>query len=199
LEKTMTTIDEISKIVEAACAAETNSFGYDIWTHHITRVVENGRRLAPLLGADEDIVELGALLHDYAGIKDPAMRQDHHIHGQREAEQLLRGLGYPEDRIEAVKYCIANHRGSVPGDRGTPEADCLASADALAHLESVPALLYLAYTRRGMGIGEGAAWLRGKLERSWNKLSPPVKEIARDRYEAARLVLASQAIEEVER
>ena len=33
--------NRIEEIVEQACAADTNIFGYDIWTHHILKVVEN--------------------------------------------------------------------------------------------------------------------------------------------------------------
>lgn len=33
---------EIEKIVEEACRAETNVFGYDIWAHHILQVVNIG-------------------------------------------------------------------------------------------------------------------------------------------------------------
>jgi uncharacterized protein len=129
-------------------------------------------------------------------VKDAALYQDHHIHGPAEAERLLREMGYPEAKIEAVKYCIAGHRGSVSGERASPEAECLASADALSHLEEIPALMYLAYARRGMGIDEGALWIREKLVRSWNKLSPEVRDLARGRYEAAMLVLAAPAFEE---
>ena len=63
-------IAEIASIVEKACAQETNIFGYGIWTHHITQVVQNGNRLARLFGADIEIVEPAALLHDYASIID---------------------------------------------------------------------------------------------------------------------------------
>jgi uncharacterized protein len=83
----------IAEIVERACAAETNIFGYGIWTHHITKVLENCRRLAPLFKADTEIVSLAALLHDYAGIKDAMLFEDHHVHGPLEAEKLLKGFG----------------------------------------------------------------------------------------------------------
>ena len=63
-------IEEIKRIVEAACAGEDNIFGYGIWTHHITQVARNGKQLAPLFGADAEIVEIAALLHDYASVKD---------------------------------------------------------------------------------------------------------------------------------
>ena len=38
--------NKIEQIVEQACAADTNIFGYDIWTHHILLVVQNAKQLA---------------------------------------------------------------------------------------------------------------------------------------------------------
>ena len=52
-------IDEIERLVEAACAAESNIFGYGIWTYHITQVARNGKRLAPMFEADAEVVEIG--------------------------------------------------------------------------------------------------------------------------------------------
>ena len=182
---------EIAGIVEEACAKETNIFGYGIWTHHITQVVKHGKRLAEMFGADPEIVEIAALLHDYASVKDEALYRDHHIHGPTEAEKLLRCFGYPQERIEAVKECIAAHRGSVPGGKRSTEAECLANADAMAHIEQVPALLELAFVQRGMRIDEGAEWVRAKLARSWNKLHPAVRAMMQEKYEAALMTLTS--------
>jgi uncharacterized protein len=184
-----TMITEIGKIVEEACARETNVFGYGIWTHHIAQVAENGKRLARMFCADAEIVEIAALLHDYASIKDQALYQDHHVHGPMEAEKLLRHFGYPQERIEAVKECIAAHRGSVSRDRRSPEAECLANADAMTHIEQVPSLLELAFVQHGMGIDKGTRWVRAKLERSWNKLSPQVQEMMQEKYQAALITL----------
>jgi uncharacterized protein len=186
-------IQEIRAIVERTCAAETNAFGYGIWTHHITRVADHALRLVPIFGADPEIVEIAALLHDYASVKDVSLYEDHHVHGPVEAGKLLGRLGYPAAKTEAVARAIGSHRASVAADRHSPEAECLANADALAHLENVPSLLHLAYVCRGQGIDDGAAWVRAKLERSWGKLSPRVREEARDTYEAALEVLRSKA------
>jgi uncharacterized protein len=191
-------IGEIARIVEETCARETNIFGYGIWTHHITQVAQTAKNLAGLFKADPEIVEIAALLHDYASIKDPALYQDHHLHGPVEAEKILRQLGYPADRIEAVKHCIASHRGSVPSERNSAEAECLANADAVTHIEQVPSLLHLAFVQRGMGIDEGSHWVRHKLERSWHKLSPPVQALMRERYEAALRVLTVKPIAEAD-
>lgn len=182
-------IHHIEKIVEQACAAESNAFGYGIWTHHITQVVKCGHELAPLFGADTEIVEISALLHDYAGIKDYNLYKEHHHHGPIEAETILSQLGYPADRIEAVKHSIAAHRASVPSERRTPEAECLANADAMTHIQHVPSLMHLVFVQYGMGIDEGTSWVRGKLTRSWNKLHPNVQAIVQADYEAALRVL----------
>jgi uncharacterized protein len=185
----MTLITDLEETVEEACAAESNVFGYGIWTHHITQVVANARKLAPRFDADREIVVLGALLHDYASIKNEALYDDHHIHGPREAEQLLREHDYPSERIEQVKHCIANHRGSVESEPDTPEAACLANADAMAHIQQPHSLLYLAYVQHGMEIDEGAEWVLEKLDRSWEKMDQIPREMISDQYESSCMFL----------
>ena len=180
---------QIRAIVEEACKRETNIFGYGIWTHHILYVIEYGKLLAEQLGANEEIVEIAALLHDYASIKDESLYRDHHLHSPLEAERILREIRYPEEKIQAVKQCIASHRASTGAERTTPEAICLASADAMAHIDQMPSLLYLAFVRFGMSIDDGTTWVREKLVRSWQKLCPEAKEIMKDRYEAAQVLL----------
>ena len=181
--------DSIEQIVEQACAADTNIFGYDIWTHHILKVVENTKQLASRFDADPEIVEIAALLHDYASIKDKALYADHHIHGPIEAEKLLKRFGYAKEKREAVKNAIATHRASVTVQHRSAEGACLANADAMSHIEQVPSLLYLAYVHHGMGIDEGKTWVKAKLQRSWQKLREDVQDLVRGEYEAALMVL----------
>ena len=183
-------IQEVAHIVERACAAPTNVFGYGIWTHHIREVVRLGRELSAEFGADEEVVTLAALLHDYASVKDERLYAEHHVHGPLEAEHLLTSLDYPARKIDAVKRCVAEHRGSVGGERTTPEARCLASADALAHIDNVASLLYFAYVHKRLGIDEGAMWVREKLMRSWEKLEPDMRERSKERYEGALKTLS---------
>ena len=189
-------IKEIEKIVQETCAKESNIFGYGIWAHHITHVARNARQLAGIFHADEEIVEIAALLHDYASIKDRTLYEDHHIHGPVGAERLLKTFEYPPKRIERVKECIAAHRGSVPGEKRSAEAECLANADAMAHIGNVPSLLHLAYVQHGMGIDEGREWVKEKLKRSWKKLNPPVQVMLKERYKAALRVLTDSEKQE---
>ena len=179
----------LAEVVEKACKAESNIFGYGIWTHHILVVVEYGKQLAEVLDADADIIEIAALLHDYASIKDQAMYEHHHLHGPREAESLLQEHGYPPSIILAVKECIASHRASTSAEQRTKEAICLASADAMAHIAQIPSLLYLAYVQHQMAIDEGNKWVREKLKRSWDKLCPEGRELIQERYQSALKVL----------
>ena len=71
-------IDKIRNISEEACKQETNIYGYGIWNHHIIDVVKYSKLMAEKLGADEEIVELAALLHDYASIKNSDHIKEHH-------------------------------------------------------------------------------------------------------------------------
>ncbi|HYE12782.1 MAG TPA: HD domain-containing protein [Patescibacteria group bacterium] len=182
-------IEEIERIVEAACKSDSNKYGYGIWSHHIVDVVKHAKQLAEKLNADTEIVEIAALLHDYAGIKDSSMTKEHHIYGAVEAERILNDFGYPEDKIQIVKDCIITHRGSVPMKRLTAEAECIASADAMTHVFQVPSLLHLVYVNYGMGIDEGKEWVLNKIERSMNKLCPEAREMVHEQYMKVKEVL----------
>ena len=179
----------IRSIVEEACKKDTNKYGYGIWSHHIVLVVKYGKLLAQQLEADPEIVEIAALLHDYASIKEESLTSEHHLHSAQEADKVLRSLNYPENQITAIKQCIISHRGSINIEKQTAEAVCLASADAIAHIDQIPSLFYLVFVQHQMDIDEGTAWIRAKLERSWNKLCPEGKEMIKDKYEAAKKVV----------
>jgi HD superfamily phosphodiesterase len=186
-------VEALRAEVKRACKAPTNAFGYGIWSHHIVHVVAHGRALSATLGADAEIVEVAALLHDYAGIKDACLAPEHHLHGVQEAERLLTELGYPRARTEAVKHCILTHRASRALEPRTLEAITLASADAMAHISQAASLLYLAYVQKGLDVEDGAAWVKGKLERSYRKLCPEAKGMMGADYRAARRFLDSVA------
>lgn len=190
-ESQLQRIEEIRLVVESACLSTDNRFGYGSWTHHIMKVVDNATQLAKLFNANEEVVCIAALLHDYSGIKDYRHYQDHHEASAVEARTILTSLGFPQEEIDAVAQCIRTHRASHPMDRSTPEAECLANADAVSHIQQIPSLLYLAFVEYGMGIDEGACWVRNKILRSWKKLSPSVQEAIRPQFEAALKVLTT--------
>ena len=74
-------------------------------------------------------------------------------------------------------------------DRNSIEDICVASADAMAHIDQVVSLLYSVYVNKEMDIDEGKEWVREKIKRSWEKIDDIGKEIIRDKYICALNVL----------
>lgn len=181
-------ISELYELVETACRSTNNKYGYGIWSHHILDVVKFGKELSRIYGADEEVVEIAALLHDYAGIADSANRENHHIAGAAEAGKLLSGYGFPKERIGMVKKCILNHRSSVGNSKNTPEEICVASADAIAHINQVASLFYVSYRELEMDIDRGREWVREKIERDWTKLCAYGKEMIEEKYKAIMIL-----------
>lgn len=185
----MEIISVISTLVEESCKKDTNIFGYEIWSHHILTVLKYSRILAEKFNADLEIVELSALLHDYASIKNKSLYKEHHLHGATEAENLLKTFDYPEEKIELIKQCIISHRGSISIKKESIEAKIIASADAMAHIEEIPSLFHLAYTKHNMSVDKGSEWVQNKIDRSWKKLCPEAQAIMSEKYNGLKKIL----------
>ena len=181
-------IEWLQKEIYERCKSENNRFGMGIY-EHIESVVKNAVLLAREYKADEEIAVIAAWLHDIASITDYALYEEHHMHGAEMARPMLEALGYEEDRIQRVQLCIRCHRGSKRMEFTSVEAICVAEADAISHFDSVPSLLFLAYVKKGMGIREGKDFVKGKLERSYAKLSNYGKQLYREKYECVMKVL----------
>ena len=176
-------VQRISMIVEDACKAETNTFGYGIWSHHILPMILIAQKLADRVNADKEIVTLAVLLHDYAGIKDGELIAEHHVWGAKEAEIILKKENLDEEKIEKVKRCILAHRGSVIIEKSTEEERCVADADAIVHIDQLASLFYLVYGDRGMDVDEGRRWVKGKLTRDWEKMSENGRNMVKPKYD----------------
>lgn len=72
---------------------------YDFWNNHIKFVVDEALKLASIYGADKEIVELGALLHDIALVSNIGTKADHHTNGADIAKELLNQYGYPKEKM----------------------------------------------------------------------------------------------------
>ena len=158
----------------------------ETWSHIIS-VVKYAKQLAKEREADDEIVEISSWLHDIGRIKgDP---ENHHISGGNYAEVFLLKYSYPIEKIERIKHCILAHRGSKNIARETVEAECITDADTLSHFDNIFSLFNLALVKKKLNIDESRNFVRDKLERSWNKLTPKAKEIIKSKYEAAMLLL----------
>jgi len=74
---------------------------------HTLRVRSLALSLAAAEGADPDVVEPAALLHDIA----KAEGREHATIGAEQAVPLLRDVSLPESLVEQIRYAIATHSG----------------------------------------------------------------------------------------
>ena len=180
-------INYLQKEIRKRCESPNNKFGIGVY-YHIEAVVKNAKLLAEKNDADLEIVIIAAWLHDIASITDYSLYEQHHIHGAEMAEEILKTFDYPTEKIEIVKTCIKTHRGSVPSTRTAKEETykeciCVADADAISHFDNIPSLLFLAYSTKKMGYEEGKTFVKGKLSRSYAKLSQESKNFYAKKYD----------------
>lgn len=167
---------------------KNNKFGIGV-LYHIEAVVRNAEILANKYNADKEICIIAAWLHDIASITDYKLYEEHHIHGTKIASEILRKFEYDDNKIELVKACILNHRGSIDNKRLSKEEQIVADADAISHFDSIPSLLYLAYRERNMNVEEGKDFVKSKLERSFRKLSDESKILYKEKFENVMKIL----------
>jgi len=137
----MITVEEAKSWYEDA--DEVHSF------EHVLRVKAMAERIGRVEGADLEIIEAAAYLHDSRGAS-PAEggkeRKEHHIASAEFAGEILASKGWSQERIEAVQHCIRAHRFRHNGERPESlEAQCLFDADKLDVLGAVGAARTIAY------------------------------------------------------
>jgi uncharacterized protein len=105
---------------------------------HVMRVYSLCLRLAANEpDVDLDVLKAAALLHDIARTREDKLGNagvtdlDHAVLGAKISGEILRKLGYPEQKIERVKHCIAVHRFRGRSTPRTSEARILSDADKL--------------------------------------------------------------------
>lgn len=174
-------IEYLKKEIKHRAENENNKFGIGAF-YHIEAVAKNAEILADKYNADKEVCVIAAWLHDIASITDYDLYEEHHIYGAKIAHEILRKFEYDENKIELVKKCILNHRGSVDNKRLSKEEQIIADADAISHFDSIPSLLYLAYKEKNMSIEDGKQFVKSKLERSFNKLSDNSKTFYEQKF-----------------
>ncbi len=180
-------VNKITEVVIAKCQQHKKNptYGYyDYWNDHIKRVVYHAVNLAKEYGADVEIVELGALLHDVSMPSEYGDRSEHNIYSAEMAETLLAGLSYPKARLELVKKCVLNHSGRNAHLRNTIEETCISDADALAHFDRIPSLFSLAYNVLNMKLEEGRDYVKDRLQGDYDGLSDRTKQMYKAKLEA---------------
>ena len=173
-------IKSIREDIRKRCESPNNFFGFGIYAH-IESVAKHSIELAKNYNADAEVCEIAGWLHDIAAITEYSLYENHHMHGANMAEEILMSYHYPKDKIDLVKLCILNHRGSVLKEKTTKEEICLADADAISHLDTIPSLLYLAFVKKSLSIEDGVEFVKNKIDRSYQKMSKESQDYYKDK------------------
>lgn len=184
----MNIVNEIKKFVKSECKKPSSKYGYEPFSFHFKPMAEYAGKLADQLGGDKEIVLIAAWLHDIGSIIYG--REDHHITGAKIAEEKLKELGYSDEKIELVKQCILNHRGSKHNERKSLEEKIIAEADVMSNFDNIAGIFKAAFIYENKTQGEAKDSVRRKLERKWRQLHfENSKKIVKPKFEAAMLLL----------
>jgi uncharacterized protein len=184
----MNIVNEIKKFVKSECKKPSSKYGYEPFSFHFKPMAEYAEKLTDQLGGDKEIVLIAAWLHDIGSIIYG--REDHHITGAKIAEEKLKELGYSDEKIELVKQCILNHRGSKHNERKSLEEKIIAEADVMSNFDNIAGIFKAAFVYENKTQGEARDSVRRKLERKWRQLHfENSKKIVKPKFEAAMLLL----------
>jgi len=158
-------------------------YKYTIWPHALA-VAKFARQFAEEIGANKYAAELGGLLHDIGAAKYG--KEDHHKTGAKEASLVLLECHCPLELFGLVLSSIYTHRGSHRIPFQTPEAICVAAADAKDHFYNVDELVLVHTRDLGMTDLESFRATSVKLERDWEKTGPEVRALLDGTYDRAK-------------
>ena len=165
-----------------------NAIAFNYRWEHVQAVVPLAARLAALTGADPDIVEAAAWLHDVA----KPYSQEHGRDGAAAARQILAGTDFPPHKVDAVADAIERHVGLFTDEAVEPlEAAVLWDADKLSKLGATAVLHFVGYQIM-MGQGTTAAWLDQLPSLAWMERTvrsfqtSPAQAIGRQRLDTYR-------------
>ena len=176
-------IEKVKNLVLGLCRGELAWK----WNAHVNDVVKNSKLLAKKVNADKEIVEISAWLHDIKKIQGD--RKDHHIKGAAEAVKILKEMGYPEEKIKKVEHCIKTHSSDENHMPESIEAKVVASADAMSHFGSFLLFAKIMFSEDNKSVEEAKEWLRRKYAKSWKKMIPEARELAKEKYDAIKIIL----------
>lgn len=162
-------VERVAEHVKAKFAFESS--GHD-W-HHIQRVWKLARQIGAKEAANQEVVELGALVHDIADWK---FHDGDDSVGPREAERLLREEGAAPEVIEQVVEIVAtiSYKGAgVTTAMKTLEGLCVQDADRLDAIGAIGIARCFAYGGHA-----------GRL--MYDPDEPPVMHATAEAYKAAK-------------
>lgn len=123
-----------------------------LYPNHVVVVTNNARKIAEREGADAELSQVAALLHDVADYKMYRMAPGHEEESLQIAREVMRKFGYNQQQIDMVVDDAIRYHGCHGSERPQcKEGLVLATADALAHFQTD----YYVYT----------TWIFGKMQK----------------------------------
>lgn len=180
----MVIVNQIKKDVKKLCDEykKEATDNYDFWNEHIKYVYREAGVLAKRYDADEQIVLLGALLHDIALIKRVGKRDNHHVNGFKIAIKMLSKYNYPQEKALRVANCVLHHRSSK--DALNIEEICVCDADIISHFDNIPMIFDYAYKEKNVNVNNVRCWIKKYFEDDFNDLSSQTKKYYSKKYKA---------------
>ncbi len=182
---------EVVKYVRDLCRDPANAFTEAFFNEHICMVVDYSRKLAEVMKADAEVVELAAYLHDMAAVRDFRVLATHAQKGAEEGRSFLKERGYDARRADRVAACILRHSSPIRAGEGLPEEVCVSNADAMAQIANPPYWFFFAYRIMGMGFVAGRNWYAEKVMANWAQLTDPARRIIEARYRLTEALLSA--------
>ena len=128
-------IKEIKRIVEKELSCSAHNMDHVNRVYNIClHLMEDEKDI------DKEVIQVAALLHDIARIRedrDNRGNTDHAVLGAEMAEPILKRLSFSEDKIKHIQDCIITHRYRTNNRPKTKEAMILFDADKLDCLGAI--------------------------------------------------------------
>lgn len=166
-----------------------------IWENHVLWVADKAVEIAKVKNLDINLCRVAALLHDIADTVMQRLDEGHEEKSLKMAREILSEVGYNEETIDRiVDDALLKHSCHDDVRPTSDEGKVLATADALAHLQST----FFAYAiwgrgKRGEDYDDSRTWAGNKVERDFHNkiLFEDIKEQARPAYENLRLLFGA--------
>lgn len=167
----------IKDLVKGECGKAQNELGKAFYGQHILVVKEYACRLAKLLGADSEVVELSSYLHDISAVMNINTLSNHADQSSEVAELILKDQRYDPKKLELVKRVIRSHSTPLLIGEGTPEEVCVSNADAISQITNPSYWLYFAFSVRGLDFDQGMSWYQQKVRMNLEAMIPQAKSM----------------------
>ena len=122
-------IHTIEEVAEGYCQQYIDD--PSLWETHTQLVRAFAVKLARIEGADVQVVEIAALLHDAGKYQG---REDHHLRSVEIAADVFQTLALAESKKHLILKCIAKHRTQFAHENDELEVKIIQSADVLGTL-----------------------------------------------------------------